>query len=722
MANVIRSGTPTQKLNREFGNMFDEPSSEFGFAEPTTADLKMFTRWKKLDRTGDAIGAVKSYRLSPTFVKLSNTWERFSVVTGPVGCLAGESRIWTERGLERMDELYRRGEPFRVWSRREDGSVGLEWATAPFVKGRERLCRIDLEGGGFFRGADAHLVQLCDGSWKKIGDMSSGERLMGQLPFHDVRYVRHGWRREPYYDLTVEATGNYIGEWGIVHHNSGKSTMSCLVAMMRCCSQLPCHDGVVRNRALFARGTYEELKTTTMDTWMHLFPQTRIKLSSPIEGRLAFTNNGESHILTFDAFGFDADNVVNKLRSRAYSIGFFNEIQYFEFPDISVALERMGRYPFADMAPPAARAAQTAAMEALDRGEDADIGGYFLNLGVIGDTNSPVADSWLYERAEILRPRRELYLRQPPAMFPVGDARTGWHYERNTGQREGIARAENVENHNEGWDYYTDMEITASRQVFLQTVCNEYGRGVTGDAVWQEFNRDIHLMEPKDTPEPGLPWLFGCDNGLNPALVAAQFNRFSQLCVYWCVAGSNTSTLAFFRNRVIPGMALYNFTVRNRHALWADPANLARAANADDEITSLDQIVSLGFSASSCPVPRNSARVRINTVKDLLTRFVDEGRPAVLFHPVGCKDLIKAMGGGYHYKTPKRAKTTETIALYREPEKNADSDLADSLQYLVCGFFAEGSTPTPYTKGANRGECSDPAVVSQNALYGAMPI
>ena len=721
MANVIRSGTPTQKLNREFGNLFDEPSPDAEFVEPTTADLKMFNQWKKLDRSGDAIGAVKSYRLTPTFVTLSNTWERFSVVTGPVGCLAGESRIWTEHGLQRMDYLYRRGKPFRVWSRYPDGSVGLEWATAPFEKGRERLCRIDLEGGGFFRGAVAHLVQLFDGEWKKIGDMSSGERLMGSLPYREVQYVRHGWRREPFYDLTVESTGNYIGEWGVVHHNSGKSTMSCLVLMMRCCSQMPCYDGVVRNRALFARGTYEELKTTTMDTWMHLFPQTRIKLSYPIEGKLNFTNNGEPHILQFDAFGFDADNVENKLRSRAYSIGFGNELQYFKWLPIDVALERMGRYPFADMAPPAARAAQRAAMEALDRGEDADIGGYFLNLGFIGDTNSPIADSWLYERAEILRPPRELYLRQPPAMFLNGDARTGWKPERNTGQREGIARAENVENHNEGWDYYENMWYTKPIQEFRQTVCNEYGRGVTGDAVFQEFNRDIHLMDPKAAPEPGLPWLFGADNGLNPAFVAGQFNRWGQLCVYWCVAGSNTSTQRFFRERVLPGMALFNFTVRNKHALWADPANDARAAAADDEVTSLTQILALGFSATSCPVPRNALRVRINTVKDALTRFVD-GKPAILFHPVGCKDLVKAMGGGYHYKTPKRATTTETISLYREPEKNADSDLADSLQYLVCGFFAEGATPAPYTRGANRGETADPAVISQNALYGQVPI
>ena len=381
----------------------------------------------------------------------------------------------------------------------------------------------------------------------------------------------------------------------------------------------------------------------------------------------------------------------------------------------------MGRYPFADMAPPAARAAQTAAMEALDRGEDADIGGYFLNLGLLADTNSPISDSWLYERAEILRPPRELYLRQPPAMFPMGDARTGWHYERNIGQREGIPRADNVENLSEGWDYYEGMVLSKPREEILRTVCNEYGRGVTGDAVFQEFNRDIHLMDPKATPETGLPWLFGCDNGLNPALIAGQFNRFGQLCVYWCVAGSNTSTLTFFRNKVMPGMALYNFTVRNRHAMWVDPATNTRAPAADDEVTSLDQIVSLGFSASSCPVPRNALRVRINTVKDALTRFVD-GRPAIVFHPIGCKDLVKALGGGYHYKTPKRATTQETISLYREPEKNADSDLADGLQYLVCGFFAEGAASAPYSRGASRGECSDPAVISQHALYGTLAI
>lgn len=581
---VIRSGTPTSKLNREFGDLFIEPGAGDEFVEPTKEDLNLFAQWKKLDRSGDAIGAVKSYRLTPTFVELSESWDLFSCVTGPVA--------------------------------------------------------------------------------------------------------------------------------------SGKSTMMNIILMMRLCSQMPCFDGVVRNRALFARGTYEELKTTTMDMWMHLFPQTRIKLSSPIEGCLNFTNNGEAHVLTFDAFGFDTNNIENKLRSRAYSIGFFNECQYMQWKAISTALERMGRYPFADMAPPAARAAQRAAEEALDRGDAHNIQGYFLNLGGLADTNSPLADSWLYERAEILRPRNELYLRQPPAMFSEGDARTGYRYIPNVGQREGIPRADNVEHLNEGWDYYVNLTNTKSRDEILRTVCNEYGQISTGDAIFPEFNRALHLMPATDRPDPAIPWLFGVDNGLNPALIAGQFNRKGQLCIYAEAAGDNTSTLKFFREKVIPYMALHNFSARNPHAMWCDPANMARAAAADDDVTSLDQIVSLGFSASSAPVPRNAIRVRINAVKDLLTRFVD-GLPAVLIHP-DCKKLIAALAGGYHYKTPKRAGAGIAISLYREPEKNKDSDIADSFEYLVCGYFAEGHTSAPYNRG--QADLADPVLASLNALYGTQPI
>lgn len=724
---VIRSGTATSKLNREFGDLFIEPGAGDEFVEPTTDDLKLFASWKKLDRSGDAIGAVKSYRLTPTFVELSESWDLFSCVTGPVACLSGESRIWTENGLERMDVLHQRGEPFRVWSQRPDGTIALESATAPFLKGSEQLLRVELEKGGMFRGAGAHRVLSGWGGWKKLHE----------LPYRACLLTAHTadsftkWRRvakieregtvEPYYDLTVEATGNYIGEWGVVHHNSGKSTMMNILLMMRCCSQMPCFDGVVRNRALFARGTYEELKTTTMDMWMHLFPQTRIKLSSPIEGCLNFTNNGEQHILTFDAFGFDTNNIENKLRSRAYSIGFFNECQYMLWKAISTALERMGRYPFADMAPPAARAAQRAAEEALDRGDAHNIQGYFLNLGGLADTNSPLADSWLYERAEILRPRNELYLRQPPAMFSLGDARTGWRYEANVGQREGVPRADNVEHLNEGWDYYDNLTRTKSRDEVLRTVCNEYGQISTGDAIFPEFDRGRHLMPLESKPDPALPWVFGVDNGLNPALVAGQFNRKGQLCVYAEDTGDNTSTLKFFREKVIPHMALYNFSVRNPHAMWCDPANMARAAAADDEITSLDQIVSLGFSASSAPVPRNAIRVRINAVKDLLGRNADCGEAAVLFHPVGCKKLIAALAGGYHYKTPKRAGAGVAISLFREPEKNKDADIADAFQYQVCGYFTEGHTSAPYNRGQGGGY-DDPVLESFNALYGTAPI
>ena len=101
------------------------------------SDETLLKRWEEFRKERDL-----TYYPSRTMELLHREERLVRGMMGPVGCLAGECRIWTERGLERMDELYRRGEPFRVYSMHKSGRVCLEWATAPFVKGREPLLRV----------------------------------------------------------------------------------------------------------------------------------------------------------------------------------------------------------------------------------------------------------------------------------------------------------------------------------------------------------------------------------------------------------------------------------------------------------------------------------------------------------------------------------------------------------------------------------------------------
>ena len=73
------------------------------------SDEALLKRWEEYRKGRDL-----TYYPSRTMELLHREERLVRGMMGPVGCLAGECRIWTERGLERMDNLYRRGEPFRV--------------------------------------------------------------------------------------------------------------------------------------------------------------------------------------------------------------------------------------------------------------------------------------------------------------------------------------------------------------------------------------------------------------------------------------------------------------------------------------------------------------------------------------------------------------------------------------------------------------------------------
>jgi hypothetical protein len=108
-----------------------------------------------------------------------------------------------------------------------------------------------------------------------------------------------------------------------------------------------------------------------------------------------------------------------------------------------------------------------------------------------------------------------------------------------------------------------------------------------------------------------------------------------------------------------------------------DPAANIRSSN--DEKTAVDWLRKAGFKIKFVDM-NNTLQPRIEAVEHFLTRLTDSG-PAMLIDPVGCKPLIKALGGGYRY-----AKTKAVDQDRAEPEKNVHSHPADSCQYL-CRYF-----------------------------------
>ena len=199
----------------------------------------------------------------------------------------------------------------------------------------------------------------------------------------------------------------------------GKSWGCHMDVILRCAQQSVCEDGIIRNRVLFARNNYQQLKQTTFDMWMRMFPHTKIALSSPIQGELEMRLGNRRSVIKLLGIPMEMQSAEATLRSNAFSMARVEEVQYIPWKRITLMIERLGRYPDMAMAPKGCR-----------------VEGYFKNLGVTADTNMPVEGSWLYQRAQVLKPENELYLFQPPAMFRTWDPlRKVWNYEENRGQR-----------------------------------------------------------------------------------------------------------------------------------------------------------------------------------------------------------------------------------------------------------------------------------------------
>ena len=636
------------------------------------SDETLLKRWEEYRKGRDL-----TYYPSRTMELLHRDERLVRGVMGPVGCLAGECRIWTERGLERMDELYRRGEPFRVYSMHKSGRVCLEWATAPFIKGREPLLRVDVTGCGWFRGAAAHLVYLADDTWRKIEDLRPGD-VLKQWPGMSrkvKRAVKTG--ADVYYDLTVEATGNYIGEWGIVHHNSGKTVGMAADMNMRHLRQYPCRDGVVRDRFSMVRGTLTLLKVTLVDTWMAMFPRTQMKGSKyGVFGTLEQTKGGVRHILELRGFGLDKAGALGNLLSNNFSGGMINEATTISEKAKDGVVGRCGRYPDLSMAPPNFKELPVAWQD------NKGYWRYFKNHGVGMDTNAASEDSWWYKKSRDggANPEKEVYFEQPPAAFKVwDDDLEKWKYELNEGQRPGIPPAENIEHLNEHWDYYQNIIDTSGSDHVDRYVCCLYSKTEVGDPIFSDFAERWHVAKNGvPWPAPGTRLIGGMDFGQTRRAVLGYMGSDGRLNVFAEAVDPTGSVETFANNVLRPMLAAHGFSITDL-TLYCDPAALNRSEHSP--LGGILLMRGCGFDAvPPARLPNNDIGTRLEAVRHFFSRIINN-KGAVQIDP-GCTTLIRSVGGGYVWG---RRKIGAEYMNTDEPAKNAHSHIADAFEYMCCG-------------------------------------
>lgn len=476
-----------------------------------------------------------------------------------------------------------------------------------------------------------------------------------------------GWR----FHRAMPGTYLYKGIRGVP--GSGK-TVACIWDMFYKANMQPeIRDAktgrMVRwSRWLVTRQTNHDMLQATIPTWLNWFPTqlTDLHKSYPIEGVFeapSIRNDGTLVRMELVFIPAEADSFMNYMDGLELSGAYVNEAAQIEFRKIHKIQERVGRFK-----PPGGAAT----------------GMKFLSFGVVMDTNTPLETSWWYRLEQVERPDRMLWFVQPPAMIrvrgPGGEVKYVRNDEENSKRYGTDGPCENVEHHNDGWDYYEKQLVGASDDYVKMRLLNEFGRQKGGLPVYSEtWNDSFHVSKERLGFMRGCVVGVGMDFGRNPAAVVGQMTPMGQMRVLRELPRFNMSVPVFVDKHLLPLLA-NEFDFPNcRIVVFGDPSGVN--GNEMSELGPLGYLNSVGIPAM---VPRvlqgmnNDVSVRLNAVERFL-RGNHGGTPDLLLDR-SCEMLRDGFNGDYHFAMNRDGSSKDVV------DKNEYSHCHDALQYLACGF------------------------------------
>lgn len=464
-------------------------------------------------------------------------------------------------------------------------------------------------------------------------------------------------------------TGFFIARYNghvFVTGNSGKSVACCFDMFLRSMEQEPCGDGVVRNRWLVLRNTLPELKDTTIKTWLHWFPMTEMNWTPPYHGvlRVPHLRNPKTLVeIELIFMGCDQPDFEEKLKSLEITGCWGNEACQIRWGVLNEAYKRCGRYP------------------AKEKGRS------FRSWGLVMDTNSPDDSNWWYKFECVKRYPEMAFFVQPPALVRREEAGRVW-YEPNRGQDPADPRpAENIENLNEGFDYYLKQIVGTDEDVIRRLLLNQFGTVVAGRPIYPEWRDSVHFSTEELKPDFGLPIVLGQDFGRTPATVIGQMTVGGQIRILDEVVSDGMGITQFTQEVLRPLLvAKYGLLTGSRVICFADPAG--GRADQVDEATCIQRMCQNGVYTVPCPgLPTNSFVARRECVSDLL-RSRRDGKPALVLSS-RCEFLRRGFNGGYCYRKM-RGTNGGDDRYSEEADKNEYSHPHDALQYLCYGALHGG--------------------------------
>lgn len=380
---------------------------------------------------------------------------------------------------------------------------------------------------------------------------------------------------------------------------SGKSS-GCVVEMIkRSMAQAPGPDGIRRTRWAVIRNTYQQLRDTSVKTFMQWLPEAHFGKWVAQDHAYQITKFPDAHIeVLFRAL--DRPDQVDNLLSLELTGAWVNEAREIPWTIIQALQGRVGRYPAAREGGP-------------------------TWFGVFMDTNPPDNDSWWYKLFEETKPDNAEIFKQPSGLSQQAENKV-----------------------NLPLNYYENLASGMDQEAKKVYVEGHYGFVIDGKPVYPEYNDSLHCTAFELSPKQ--PIYRGWDFGLTPACIFTQITPNGRWVIRHELTAESMGADKFsddvirFSNEKFFG---YQFVD------YGDPAGTQKSQT--DEKSCFQILQAKGIAISS---GEQTPTLRIESVKKQLSVLKD-GKPGLQIHP-DCRMLRKGFQGGYQFRRLQTSKERYT--------------------------------------------------------------
>jgi len=278
---------------------------------------------------------------------------------------------------------------------------------------------------------------------------------------------------------------------------------------------------------------------------------------------------------------------------------------------------------------------------------------------MLGDTNAPDEDHWLYRLAEEVKPDGWAFFHQPGGVVKVDEK---WHVN---------PLAENVKNLPDNY-YHRGMQGKSDDWIKVN-LANEYGFVSDGKPVHPRYVDSVHCSDLDFTPDRKKKIVLGFDFGRTPACIMLQQSSFNRWIAFDEFLADDMSAITF-----APELKLYldatypDYTFQG----WGDPSGDGRGQGTDD--TPFKIVRAAGIPCF--PTQSNKPAVRRAALEKPMIEMCMDGKPRFIVLPK-CKMVRKGLQGGFCYR---RVQTTGE-RYTEEPDKNEYSHPVEALEYGLQG-------------------------------------